>query len=230
MSKTVSVLNKHTLAQQSADIIYKNILNMKPGYAPGDRLSVKEIAGELGISETPLKMALKILESKGVIQVEARKGTYVAKLSERDIQELMAVRFGMEGLAVQLAQGYFPDDYILKMEECIRLCYVAVETEDEEMFRNNDVGFHRLIVNIAQNKRLERLYSYLLTSEQIINVYCPRSLKPRLQLVQEHTQLIEKFRSNDISIITVALREHGERGVIRAIEGYKLYIKSLGGE
>ncbi|HZK86291.1 MAG TPA: GntR family transcriptional regulator [Desulfosporosinus sp.] len=222
MSLTIKLLNKQTLAQQSAEIIYRNILNMKPGYEPGSRLGVKEIARELGISETPLKMALKLLESQGVLIVEARKGTYVAKLSKRDIQELMAVRFGMEGLAVQLAQGHFPDDCLVEMEECIKSCHVALEINDEEMFRENDDRFHRLIVDVSHNKRLKRLYTYLRASEQIIDVYVTRKPEARLKLIQEHTCLLEKFRSNDLSIIIVALREHGERGVLRALNGYKL--------
>ncbi len=223
--KDLMPLSRETLAEQCAEIIYKNIINMKPGYEPGSRLSIKNLARDLGISETPLKIAFKLLESQGVLMIQPRKGTYVAELSKRDIEELLAVRSGIEGLAVQMAKGKFSESRLHKMETCLRQCEFALAHDDSEMYRENDAQFHRLIVGAANNQRLDRLYVYLTASEQIINVYSPRSKDAKEHSTVEHRSLLMKFRSGDERIILAELQRHWNNSTQRVLEGYRQYLK-----
>jgi len=224
MSQSKPLFGRESLAEQCADIIYQNIINMKPGYEPGSRLSGRSLAQEFGISETPLKLAFKLLENQGVLSVLPRKGTFVSELSEKDVQELLTVRSGMEGLAVTLAEGIFTQEDLLQLEESLAQCELALTTDETERYRDNDEKFHRLIVNIAHNQRLNRLYADLITSEQIIQVYTPRSEEAKRQSTQGHRVLLEQFHTSDVTIILDALQKHWKNSARRVLEGYKKYI------
>lgn len=215
------ILNNQTLAQQCAEIIYKNIVNMKPGYEPGSRLNAQKIAAELGISETPLKVAFKLLESQGVLTIRPRKGTYVAQLSKRDIEELLAVRAGLELLAVRLGQGRFSEEELREMERCLRDCERALKEGDIQTYREQDERFHRLIVAVGRNNRLKKLYQYLTASEGIINAYSPRTTASRQESTREHWELVETFRSGDVDAMLLALERHWETSRHRALGCYR---------
>lgn len=215
------LLNNQTLAQQCAEIIFKNIVNMQPGYEPGSRLNAQKIAAELGISETPLKVAFKLLESQGVLTIQPRKGTYVAQLSKRDIEELLAVRAGLEVLAVRLGQGRFREEDLEEMEKCLRDCEQALAENDIQTYREQDERFHRLIVAVGRNNRLKKLYQYLTASEGIINAYSPRTTDSRQESTQEHWELVRIFRSGDMEAMLAALERHWESSQGRALGCYR---------
>lgn len=220
-NKLMPLLNE-TLAQQCADIIYMNIVNMSPGYEPGARLNVLKLAEELGVSETPLKSAIKQLESQGVLTVLPRKGTYVSELSARDVEELLAVRSGIEELAVKISDGRYSEKVLQEMEKCLRRCEFALSQDDSEMYRENDAKFHRLIVAASGNIRLEGLYTYLTASEQIINVYSPRSKNAKEESTKEHWDFRETCKTGELEIILSELRKHWELSRRRVLKGYGL--------
>ena len=75
-------------------------------YPPGARLLETELAETFGVSRTPVREALRRLESQGVVTHEARKGAVVASLDYNQLGELYAVREVMEGLAARLAARF----------------------------------------------------------------------------------------------------------------------------
>ncbi|MHB1652584.1 MAG: GntR family transcriptional regulator [Desulfitobacteriaceae bacterium] len=220
------LLSKETLAQQSADVIYSNIINMKHGYEPGSRLSIKDLSEELGVSETPVKIALKLLESKEVVIIKPRVGTYIAELNQKDVKELTAVLSGLESLAVHLVKGEFSESDLRKMKKCLEQCELALLQNKAELYRENDVKFHRLIVGAAHNRRLDELYTHLMASEQIINVYSPRSKEEKEQSMAEHRLLLEKIQSNDERVLLEELNRHWKNSEARLLSRYDQYLKS----
>ena len=204
MDRTGIKFTTDTLDQQCTQLLYDNILSMLPGYEPGSRINVKVIAQELGISETPLKTAVKQLESRGILCIMPRKGTYIAKLSKRDIEELITVREGLEELAIRIGNGYFDQEILMAMASCLKQCERALREDDAELYRDNDRQFHFLIVQASHNNRLEKLYLDFCTSEQIINVYRTRSKESRKVSTSEHWLLLEGFRSGDTDRILLS--------------------------
>jgi DNA-binding GntR family transcriptional regulator len=69
---------------------------------PGDRLLETQLAEEMHISRFPIREALRYLEKEGLVQTEPFKGTYVAQLTEKDMEELYSLRSAIEELAVRI--------------------------------------------------------------------------------------------------------------------------------
>ena len=72
-------------------------------YLPGDRLGEAEIAGELGISRTPVREALRLLSADGLIEINKNRGARVAEWSETELNNVFEVRIRLEGLAARMA-------------------------------------------------------------------------------------------------------------------------------
>lgn len=95
----LSPVQPRTMVDQAAEAI---IAGATRGlFLPGDRLVEAEIARDLGISRVPVREALRLLESQGVVVSEAYKGMRLMPLSNRGVAELMRVRLALETLALQ---------------------------------------------------------------------------------------------------------------------------------
>ncbi len=74
-------------------------------FLPGDRLVEAEIARDLGISRVPVREALRLLESQGIVVSTPYKGMRLMQVTNRGVAEIMRVRLALETLAVQEALG-----------------------------------------------------------------------------------------------------------------------------
>src|SRR3954462_13536219 len=72
---------------------------------PGERLNVDDLAGKLGVSLTPIRGAIQQLATEGLIEIRPRSGTFVAQLTERDVEETFKIRCALECLAAEEAIG-----------------------------------------------------------------------------------------------------------------------------
>jgi DNA-binding GntR family transcriptional regulator len=75
-------------------------------FAPGERLNVEQLAQQLRISQTPLKGALALLASDGLVEVQPRRGTFIAQVSARQLSELLSIRRALELLAAETILDY----------------------------------------------------------------------------------------------------------------------------
>ena len=89
------MINNASLCQQAVELLRKRIY--AHALIPGQRLDEAALAGELGISRTPLREALKILSTEGLIDLQPRKGCYVAELTLTDLEEIFPIMAMLEG-------------------------------------------------------------------------------------------------------------------------------------
>jgi DNA-binding GntR family transcriptional regulator len=97
----VEQLNEVSLAEQAREAIQRAILD--GSIEPGERVSIERIAGELGVSRTPVREALKALEGDGLIDLEPNRGATVRQLARDDLFHRYAIRGMLEGYAAALA-------------------------------------------------------------------------------------------------------------------------------
>lgn len=97
----VEQLNEVSLAEQAREAIQRAILD--GSIAPGERISIERIAGELGVSRTPVREALKALEGDGLVDLEPNRGAMVRQVARDDLFHRYAIRGMIEGYAAALA-------------------------------------------------------------------------------------------------------------------------------
>jgi DNA-binding GntR family transcriptional regulator len=224
LKMTRMVLDVATLTDRITVLIRRNIIDLAPGYEPGSRLNPREMARQLGVSETPMKMALQELATFGLVEVLPRRGTYVNKLSRKDVAELITVRAGLEAMALRLIDGKFKPQTLGKMTDCVAKCQEALGQGESEKYRHYDAQFHLLIVQASGNRRLLQVYDSLTGSVQILDVYNPRYSSQQMESQREHQMLTDLFSEGDLQGSEQALLDHWARSQQRLLAAYAPYL------
>lgn len=126
-------------------------------YVPGDRLGEAEIAGELGISRTPVREALRILSSDGLVEINKNRGARVAEWSEEELTNVFEVRIRLEGLAARKAAERATPEQIARLEHFAK--EVAYYSEpgaqrDVTQIAKHNQDFHGELLVIAGSAAL----------------------------------------------------------------------------
>lgn len=200
-------------------------LRLKPGQA----LVEGDLADQLGISKTPVRTALHELEREGLVHRILYKGTYVAEVNLKDVQEIFELRAVLEGLAARLAAPAFQDSEIAAAWEILRLMEEAVVAGDRDLASQRGQQFHEIILQKADNQRLQvivhnlddHLQRYRLLSDQI---------KGRLEKsLGEHKRTLEALEQRDPDLSEAMIKSH-LHSVLEALAGEETIGQEESGE
>lgn len=118
------------------------------------RLMEIDLAEKMNVSRTPIREAIRQLESDGLVVIEPRKGAYVSKIAIADLLDIMEVREDLEGLAAALAAERINDEQRLVLNKLTRLYELAIENNDKDKIVEGDEKFHKYIVQCSGNNTL----------------------------------------------------------------------------
>lgn len=128
---------------------------------PGERLMENQLAEKLGVSRTPIREALRMLELENLVELVPRKGAQVLDMSEKDIKNVLEIRGSLEALAVELACQRMNAEQVAQLKELQRNFVTAYENRDYEKTAENDEKFHDLIFSSTQNEKLIQIINNL---------------------------------------------------------------------
>ena len=158
---------------------------------PGERLMEIQLAEELGVSRTPVREAIRKLEMEGYVIMMPRRGTYIADLSIRDINEVFEIRTSLESLASGLAAERITEDELEKLQRLLVQIGTHIKSGDMESIVRTDTEFHDLLYQASRNTRLVGIISNLreqLTRFRTTSMSFPGRLKATLE---EHRNIVE---------------------------------------
>lgn len=216
---------RETIAARLAMVIREYILQFRAGFEPGERIDIQELATEFDVSTTPVKEALKRLEANGLVEVRARRGVFVCILSQRDVEEIVTIRAALEQLAVRLCGGHVAPEHLAALERSYAACEALITVGNMDEYRRADMDFHRLLVEVGNNKRLVALYQVLLEQSQAALAFTPRTPQNIWDSLQEHRQLLDVLRAGDLDVIEAEIVAHWERSKARIVAGYAAYLR-----
>lgn len=122
---------------------------------PGDRVFEQDIADEFGVSRVPVREAIRMLQSDGLVEVrDRRRGVFVRSLDRRELEELFDVREALEALAARLAAGRDSADAVTRMGEYARTARACLDAEDTEGMSRANSAFHDELVALSGNNLL----------------------------------------------------------------------------
>lgn len=130
---------------------------------PGERIVEGKLARELGVAQSTLREALQQLEHRGLLTKSERRGTFVTKLTVKDMEALYAVRLELEPLAAALACERMKPEHFRQLERTLGEMREAAREHSFVKLLKADLGFHQLIWKFSGNPYLERA----------LNAVCP---------------------------------------------------------
>ncbi|MGE7386571.1 GntR family transcriptional regulator [Streptomyces sp. NPDC004126] len=186
----------HSLREQIREHIVEGIVSGR--WKPGERIVERRIAVELEVSQTPVREALRELETLRLIESAPNKGVRVRNLSAADLEEIYPVRAGLEQIAAELAAPRLAAD-CSALEPHVEALWEADRIQDGTAQVRHTVGFHREMVRAAGNSVL------LHTWESLgIEVFTALSIRwlgtVQKSYAEEHEALVAAFRSQDPDI------------------------------
>jgi len=207
-----NVFESKPLREKIADRIRGDII--KGIYSPGERLVEPKLAKNLGISRTPIREALRQLESEGFIDIVPRRGAVVKELTIKDIDDLYAIKANLEGLAARQACRNLKVKDLEKLDNINeKFIDLALKTPNvvEEYLKYN-VDFHNIFIAASKNMKLIEILDGMTKNFQRFKTMLVSNPERAEKASAEHAEIIEAFRSRDCELVEKKVRWHIQEG------------------
>ena len=198
-------LGRTILREQVRDLLLERIVSGV--YPPGSRLVETRIAQELGVSQAPVREALRDLEQLRLVVHESFRGCSVRSFSAADLLEAYPVRAALEELAVRFAAERIDDSELERLADQVEAMRRATRDRDPAAEAAADAAFHSTIVSAAHNSVLARQWEQLLPNARtLLSLTLPAS--PQGDLADRHLPILEALRGHDADGAQAAMRGH----------------------
>ena len=181
---------------------------LKGELEPGERLMEMQLAEQLGVSRTPIREAIRKLELEGLVLMIPRRGAIVAKITEKDLRDVLEVRSSLERLSTELACERMKDDTIVELKKAQEAFKAALDQEDITLQAQKDVEFHDVIYKATGNLRLIQMLNNLREQMYRYRVEYLKKEEVHTQLIAEHDAIVESVAKRDKERATSIVCQH----------------------
>ncbi len=190
-------------------------------FAPGERLMEIALANRLGVSRTPVREAIRKLELEGLVVMIPRKGAEVAKITEKDLRDVLEVRSSLEELAAELATERMNDEIKGKLEKALQNFKEAIESENNAAIADSDVEFHDVIFEATGNARLIQIISNLREQIYRYRLEYVKDTEYHVTLLKEHQELVKAMSAGKKEEARKIMKKHIDNQEMTVIRNIK---------
>jgi DNA-binding GntR family transcriptional regulator len=176
---------------------------------PGRRLKEEELAQELGISRTPVREALLMLQAEGLVDAAPNRGATVRSHSVEDLTDLYQLRALLEGYAARRAATRLSDESVAGLREsCVRFeRFLDGGAELQELVQENLV-FHQTILEGAGSARLATMVRQVIELPLVYRSYIWYSQEQQQISAHYHSQITRALEARDSERAELVMKEH----------------------
>ena len=180
------------------------------GYAPGAALSEVRLAEHFDVSRTPVREALKQLQVEGLVEIRPKVGTFVRRITRREIVEMFQVKEVLEGMAARLMAQRGPVPELETLRVNLERSDAATRRDDGFAYAALVHEFHHTIVAGSDNRKLAEHYTGLMNQLAYHRMVLGSVRHPgRLgRSCAEHRRVVELIEQKDGVGAELAMREH----------------------
>ncbi|MBM4330531.1 MAG: GntR family transcriptional regulator [Deltaproteobacteria bacterium] len=179
---------------------------------PGEKLKEIEMANSLGVSRSPVREALRILELEGLVEITPRRGAYVHLITMEDVKDIYQTREMIEGFAGFLAVENMTNEDIADIEKLWELMKGLSSNENLESYLAASSDFHNKIITCARNKKIEEIYQGIRNWVKFLRSYVLSYSGRMTSSLEEHERIVEAIKKKDKYLVEQASREHVRKG------------------
>jgi DNA-binding GntR family transcriptional regulator len=200
-------LTAKSLVNQVVDAIVE--ATAKGIFLPGDRIVEAEVARALNVSRIPVREALRLLESQGVVVSERYRGMRLMSVDIDRLEKILKVRLALEKLAgAEVMQRLKSDPDVLKpLERVLARMHEAGDAEDGFRVASLDTEFHLCLCQLSGNEVLARTFEPL--SRQLTIIFGLSTMKKGVKsIVCEHDEVVEVLKAGDQAAFDALMEVH----------------------
>lgn len=175
---------------------------------PKERINEGELTERFGISRTPLREAIKILATEGLLELLPNRGARVASITEEELEDVIEVIAGLEATAGDLACRTISDAEIDAIQIDHDAMLAAFKARDEVGYFAHNRLIHEAIMAAARNTTLAGIYQSLSGRIQRSRYRAHQTDEQWQVAISEHEEMIVHLRARDGAALGTLLREH----------------------
>jgi DNA-binding GntR family transcriptional regulator len=176
---------------------------------PGTRVVETRLAQQFGVSQAPVREALRDLALFGFVVSSPFRGTQVRKITPEELLEIYPIRAALEGVAARAAATRMDAATLARLEDLIATMREAASRDDQRAQANADGEFHHTIIQAAGNRMLEHVWQTMRLSVTtcVTHSMTHRSLH---EISERHVAVLDALRARDPVAAEAAIRHHIE--------------------
>lgn len=171
---------------------------------PDEKLNDIELAQALGVSRTPIRESLQLLESQGFVTMQPGRATQVTPVEKEDINNLLPPLAALQSLAAELASPNMDEEILSLLEEKNREFAEALQAKEFTTALRVDEEFHQLIVDTANNPYIHSMVEML--QAHVRRLFYYEKIVLREFSVEQHENLIRAFREKNTKELAEVMR------------------------
>ncbi|MFP4697798.1 MAG: GntR family transcriptional regulator [Eubacteriales bacterium] len=205
------------------DVVFNTLREaiLKGELVPGQRLMEKQLADRMGVSRTPIREAIRKLELEGLVVMVPRKGAEVARITEKDLKNVLEIRCALEELAVRIACKKINESEVRELRSTITEFAEAIDQKDFDSIVEKDVEFHDIIFQATGNEKLIQILNNLREQIYRFRVEYIRKADNHYNLLKEHEEILNAIENKNVERARKVAEQHilnQEMTVIRYIK------------
>ncbi len=192
------------------DVVFNTLREaiLRGDLKPGERLMELQLAAKLGVSRTPIREAIRMLEQEGLAVTVPRKGAEVAKMTEKDMEDVLQVREVLDELAANIAYKQITKEELESLVAAMHEFEASTKTGDIKRIAETDMKFHDIIYHATRNPKLVNILSNLREQMYRYRVEYLKDDKTYPTLVKEHKEIVEGFLKKNKKQVAESMRVH----------------------
>jgi DNA-binding GntR family transcriptional regulator len=175
---------------------------------PGERLTEMKLSTIYAVSRSPIREALRQLQSEGLICFERNKGMEVLKLSIKQVEEIYDIRALLEGYAVRMSVAHLTPDDLRHLSSLHKRLIKAARDKETQAWLDNNALFHGYFREKAQNETLNQLI-ILLRRRTFLYQNLSLSYERYYEAyIEHHCEILDACKKKDPDLAEIAMQNH----------------------
>ena len=192
------------------DVVFNTLREaiLKGELKPGERLMELQLAAKLGVSRTPIREAIRMLEQEGLAVTLPRKGAEVAKMTEKDMEDVLQIREALDELAAKIACEQISEEQLEELVATMHEFEESTKTDNVKKIAEADVKFHDNIYQSTGNPKLVNMLNNLREQMYRYRVEYLKDENNYPTLMKEHKDIVEGLVRKNKMQVTETMHQH----------------------
>ena len=200
------VISRRSLHGELVDLLHDMVLDGE--LRPGDKINEQALCARFGVSRTPLREALKVLASGGLVILAPNRGARVARISPQEIDQLFPIMGALESLAGELACQKISNTDVARIRKLHDQMVHHYEKRESAPYLKLNRQIHEAIFDAADNAELTQLYHTIMVRTHAVRFTAKKSPARWDEAVEDHVQIMDALEKRDGTRLGMLLKEH----------------------
>lgn len=194
---------------QAYHSLKRAILDMDVYDEPGEiRLDERQLSHDLGVSRTPIREAMSLLEQEGFVKTLPRRGVFVVRKTKREIVEMILVWAALESMSARLVCQNASDEEIAGLRHLFDDFRIGEQTDNLEEYSEANIAFHSAIIRLGKNQLIADLTKNLFIHMRAIRKVTISENNRAQRSIQDHMAIIEALEAREVERAERLARQH----------------------